>query len=227
MAATQEVASLIGGVFFIILLGAMANAAQRRSVSIPFPALVLQQFTINPMRADGLVTLVGRPEGIVGWFLTTIGIDTTTTLLITNEYVYITRSSLSGQTRQTAPMHNIASTHCGYATNLLWVILAVMAPLGGFAATLGLSTFWPFLLSVALSLVFVLLFYLSKKLMLAFETNGGLVLGVTFKKGIIENVPVDIDQVTQVIMLFNQQLRRGSPQPAPAAGGFQYQAAPR
>jgi hypothetical protein len=225
--AANELGSMIGGLFVILVLGAAASAASRRGVSIPFPALVLQQFNINPMRADGLVTLVGRPEGIVGWFLHAIGIDTTTTLLITNEYVYITRSSLSGQIRQTAPMHNIASTHCGYATNLIWIILAVAAPIGGFAITMGAGAFWPFLFSVALSLCFVLLFYLSKKLMIAFETNGGLVLGVTFKKGIIENVPVDIEHVTQVITLFNQQLRRGSPQPAPVAGGYQFQAAPR
>ena len=92
-------------------------------------------------------------------------------------------------------------------------------------SSISIREFWPFLLSVAVALLFVLLFFLSKKLMIAFETNGGMVLGVKFKKGIIENVPVDIEQVTQVIMLFNQQLRRTpGAAPVPVYGGQAIQA---
>ncbi len=223
----NSLVTLFAVLFWIVIIGGAVSLARRGVVYVPGPALVVRQFTINPMRADGLVTLVGRPAGIIGWFLNHIGIDTTTTLLITQDYIYLTSTNLSGQSRQSAPMHNVASTHCGYSINLLWLILAVMTPLGGFAMTMAVREFWPFLFSVALALCCVLLFYLSKKLMIAFETNGGLILGVTFKKGIIENVPVDIDQVTQVVMLFNQQLRRGPAQPTPAAAGYQYQATPR
>ena len=75
----------------------------RHGVSIMGPTLVLKQFEINPSDPKALLNLVGRPEGIIGWFLSTIGVDITTTLSITQDCVYVNQSSLSGQFRQTAP----------------------------------------------------------------------------------------------------------------------------
>src|SRR5262245_50695760 len=87
-----------GAIGLIVLLGFAVG--RTRGVYLAGPALVLRQFTVNPAQPDSLVALVGRPEGVVGWFLSALGIDTTTSLLITHEYVYITSSSLSGQFRE-------------------------------------------------------------------------------------------------------------------------------
>ncbi|MSQ97501.1 MAG: DUF4339 domain-containing protein [Gemmataceae bacterium] len=181
---------------------------RRRGVSVTGPALVLTQFDTDPADPKTLLNLVGRPEGIVGWFLSTVGVDITTTLSITQDFVHINKSGLSSRFRQTAPVHNIASTHCGFSMNLFLIVLAGLAFFGGLIAAAAFRTIWPLPIGIVVACLFVLGFFLSKCLVIAFETSGGIILGVRFKKGLIENVPVGIEQLSEVLARFNQQLQR-------------------
>lgn len=208
---------LILGVPAVLVILLIARRLANRGVSVSGPALVLTQFDTNPSDPKTLLNLVGRPEGIVGWFLSTIGLDITTTLSITQDFVYTNQSSLSGRLRQTAPVHNIASTHCGYSMNLFLIFLAVLALFGSLIAAATFRTIWPLPVGIFVASVFVVGFFLSRCLVIAFETSGGMVLGVRFKRGLIENVPVGIEQLSEVIARFNQQLQRMPPTVAATA----------
>lgn len=204
MPAPIEILVLSG----VVLLILIPLRLLRRGVSVTGPALVLRQFDTSPSDPRTLLNLVGRPGGIVGWFLTTVGVDITTTLSITQDFVCINQSSLSGRFRQTAPVHGIASTHCGYSMNLALIVLAVLALFGGLIAAAASGTIWPFLVGMVVGLLLALGCFLARYLVIAFETNGGTVLGVRFKRGLIENVPVGIEQLSEVIARFNQQMQR-------------------
>jgi len=201
----------------VIVLLFIARFLSRRGVSITGPALVLKRFDTAPSDPRTLLSLVGRPRGIVGWFLSNIGLDITTTLSINRDFVYVNQYSLSGRFRQTAPVHNIASTRCGYSMNLFLLILTWLAALGGLVAAAASREIWPLVIGMLLALLMGVGFVLSKCLMIAFETNGGAVLGIRFKRGVVENVPVSIEQLNEVIALFNEQMRRVPSTEPPAA----------
>ena len=201
----------------VVVLLFLARILLRRGVSITGPALVLKRFDTAPSDPRMLLSLEGRPRGIVGWFLSSIGLDITTTLSIHRDFVYVNQSSLSGRIRQTAPVHNIASTRCGYSMNLFLLILTWLAALGGLVAAAASRAIWPLVAGLLLALLMGLGFVLSKCLMIAFETNGGAVLGVRFRRGVVENVPVSIEQLNEVIALFNEQMRKVHSTERPAA----------
>ena len=56
-------------------------------------------------------------------------------------------------------------------------------------------------IGLLVALLLVLAFFLSKTLLIAFETTGGMVIGVRFKKGVIESAPVGIEQACFLIDL--------------------------
>jgi hypothetical protein len=200
----------------VIVLLFAARFISGRGVSVRGPALILKRFDNRPADPRAILNLVGRRRGLIGWFMSNIGLDITTTLSITRDSVYVSKSSLSGRVRQTAPAHNIASTHCGYSMNLVPLVLAGLVLLSSLAGAANERSIWPLVPGLLLSLLFGWGFLLSKCLLIAFETNGGTVLGVRFKRGIIENVPVTVEQLETVIALFNQQTQ-GWPTPEPSA----------
>jgi hypothetical protein len=172
------------------------------------PKLVLKQFDTDPPDGNTLLNLTGRPEGIIGWLLSSIGLEVTTTLSITQDFVYKNQSSLSGRFRQTVPADQVASTHCGYSMNVLLLVLAPLALLVSLLAAASSETMWLFAIGILVALLLVVAFFLSKCLVIAFETTGGTVLGVRLKRGLIENVPVGIEELSEVIARFNRQLER-------------------
>ena len=48
--------------------------------------------------------------------------------------------------------------------------------------------------------------WLSKKMTISFETSGGMVMGLTFKRSVIENVAVDIQKARQAIEIINKNV---------------------
>ena len=54
--------------------------------------------------------------------------------------------------------------------------------------------------------IFLIAYYLSKKIAISLETSGGMVLGLSFKRSVIENVSVDLEQALKVIRIVNQKV---------------------
>ena len=95
------------------LLGAIAFRRGGSAVAGPSgPTLVLRRFDVSPNRPSA-VTIEGRPAGLVAWLLTTVGVDTLTTLRVSERDVSLRSANLSGEIHVLLPIEQISSTHCG------------------------------------------------------------------------------------------------------------------
>jgi len=103
------------------------------------------------------------------------------------------------------PLQDVASTHSGYSQNIALIFVAGMLALGGLivGASVKEGGATVFLVGLVLAAVCLLAFWLSRKMILAIETHGGMILGVKFKRSLIENLPVDFQKTAEAIRVLN------------------------
>jgi hypothetical protein len=65
---------------------------------------------------------------------------------------------------------------------------------------------WMALLGLLIGGAFLVAYWLSKKIIISFETHGGLFLGLAFQRSLIENVPVDMEQARRAIRIVNERV---------------------
>lgn len=168
------------------------------------PELVLRRFHIDSTGASpSPVEIVGRSKGIQAWFLTVIGLDAETRLILTHDEVSYRSASLYGETTRVVPLPCVASTHCGYSKPISYLIVGAVVAVGG--VVLGLSQHQNAIVWVGLGLggVLAVAYVLSKKIMVSVETAGGMLFGLQFKRSVIENVAIDIQQAREAIRVIN------------------------
>lgn len=190
----------------LIVLGVLSYLARTRGVSVPGPALVLKEFTVSPRPIDSYyIRISGRPQGVLAWLLSLSGIGTDTSFYVSAGDVNFSSASLSGKFRSFVPLRNVASAHSGYSQNIALIFVAGILALGGLivAASVKEGGATVFLVGLVLAALCLLAFWLSRKMILAIETNGGMILGVKFKRSLIENVPVDFQETAEAIRVLN------------------------
>jgi hypothetical protein len=204
---------IVVAVVVLFIIGGLSRRGGRSRIS--GPSLVLRKFNLNEAAPDGLVVdIEGRASGLISWLLTVLGLDAITTLKITGKELSFRSSSLFGQIYQVAPLPNISSTHCGYSKPIGYLVLGVLIGLAGIVASFaqhgggGLAGGGGMagLPLIVIGLVFIIAYFLSKKLAISVETSGGMVMGLTFKRSVIENVPVDIQKALMAIQLINRKI---------------------
>lgn len=202
----MPVLMIIGAVGFIIIGGGLLRRAGGNTVA--GSTLVLRKFKINEdSSTDLFVEIVGRASGLTAWLVTVIGFDAETILKVTKQEISFKSSSLFGQTHQVVPLQCISSTHCGYSKPIGYLFLGVIIMIGGIFAGLdqrGGGSIDLFL--IIFGGIFLVAYYLSKKIVISIETSGGLLMGLSFKRSLIENVDVDIEQALKAIMIVNSKI---------------------
>ncbi|MDD4241716.1 MAG: hypothetical protein PHG54_09815 [Smithellaceae bacterium] len=198
-------------VLAVIVVIVIAGGLARRGgggIRIAGPTLVLRTFKIDETpSANVLVDIAGRASGITAWLLTVMGFDAVTSLKVTDKEVTFRSSSLFGQTYQVIPLPSVSSTHCGYSKPIGYLIVGAIFLIGGIFSGLaqqGGSAF--IIIGLVIGGIFLIAYYLSKKILISLETNGGLVLGLSFKRSVIENISVDIEQALKAIGIVNQKV---------------------
>jgi len=205
----------------------MAFIASARTLG---PTLVLRRFHVNATPQDNVyVEIVGRPEGLLGWLLTTMGLDAQVTYRVTDSDVTCESAGLQGKSRDIAPIGNIASASVGYMKSIWTLILGLLAVAYGlykgvFGHSMGALVF-----GLVIGGIFLAIYWFSSRLHVAVITNGGSILGLRFKRSVIEGVGVDFDKcaavvdVLQQLMLAAQSRREmnssSTPTPRPTAPG--------
>jgi hypothetical protein len=82
----------------------------------------------------------------------------------------------------------------------VWVIyLGVIIFISGIIASY-------ILVGLICGVIFIIAYFLTKKISISLETSEGMQLGLSFKRSIIENVTVDIEQARKVIMIINDNI---------------------
>jgi len=197
---------IIAVVGFILIGGGLARRGG--GIRIAGPTLVLRKFNINEDPSSNLlVDVIGRASGITAWLLTAIGFDAETSLKVTGQEVSFKSSSLFGQTHQVVPLPSVSSTHCGYSKPIGYLILGAIILIGGIITGLSQRGGGPLILfGLIIGGIFLVAYYLSKKIVISIETSGGILLGLSFKRSVIENVGVDIEQALKAIMIVNRKV---------------------
>jgi hypothetical protein len=194
----------------LILAGVWLSRRSEAGVNISGPTLVLRRFEIDELpAAEVLVDIVGRAPGVMAWLLTTLGIDAETSLQVTEQEVSFQSASLSGQIHHVVPLPSVSSAHCGYSKSISCLTLGTVLVLGGMVlgAALGKEGGgWMALLGLLIGGAFLVAYWLSKKIIISFETHGGLFLGLAFQRSLIENVPVDMEQARRAIRIVNERV---------------------
>lgn len=169
------------------------------------PTLTLRRFNVETAPKDGVfVEIIGRPAGLMGWLLTTIGLESEQRFKATANDVVLDSGGLQGRRQEMAPLSGIASASVGFEKSF-WTLLAGLAALG-YGLFRWFANDSKFLLIVGLVTGGALLvkYWLSKRLHVAVETNGGRFIGLSFKRSVIENVVVDFEKCSSVIDVLQQ-----------------------
>jgi len=187
---------LIGAIIIIVIIRAVIN----RNKDVV--TLALTQFKIDS-EADDQVVIEGRKTGFIQWLLVQLKLGNLYKIHVKKNYISYSAESLNGEELVLTPVQKVASTSCGFKRPIFWLILAAIFILLGLIS-LGGSTKAMFLLYIVIALIFVGLYYLGKKFFISIQTVGGHSFELAFKKGLLENIPINLSYAKQAIEHINK-----------------------
>lgn len=178
------------------------------------PTLVLQKFYVGQAQEGNYVNITGRPPGFVALLLNMIGLEGSTTLSVTKNNVRFRNVSLFGETHLFAPLNQIASTECGYTKPIGLLLvggLLVLFGLSGLFSGDGGALFGG-LVMIVIGGVIAAQYFFRRRITITLETTGGKSFGLAFRRGLVENVDVTLEDAVQVINVVNQLVNRSTRQ---------------
>lgn len=198
---------------FIIVIVMFVLAARKQGSGgwSPGPALVLKQFTINKTATGqaALVNIVGRQGGLISWVLTLIGLDTTSSLKVTPADISLRDTSLFGQQHSVIAISSISSVHCGYRKPISYFFISAVFLLLGLGGSFSGGGFKAFFGGLIFAAIFFAFYFLKKTIVIYMVPRAGApIMGLSFKRSVVENVPVDIQQVELAIGIINSLVIR-------------------
>ena len=199
---------MIGWLVVLLVIIALSRAFSRGSMSkLPSgAALVLQAFEIHDSVASEdspVIEIAARSPGLTAWLFTLLGMDAKTVMSITLKQVLYLQCSLYGQISNLVPVHEICRVFGGYTRNISLLISGALLVLGGVVMSIYNSSSTLLILGVVIGIILMIAYVLEKKLSVFIETTGGSMMGLSFKRSVIENIPVDIEKVKSAINLLN------------------------
>lgn len=199
----------------LLLVAIAMFFARRGALAAAGPVLVLRKFEVSES-GPVAVRIEGRPSGLVAWLLTTIGMDTLTTLTVTQRQVSFTAASLSGEMHQVIPVSRVSSTHCGYSQPVWMLVLAALIVVLSLLSAMGRSgSAETVLVGLIFALVLAAVFWFQKKIAITIETSGGMLLGLSFKPSAVEMVSVTLQQAIAATERINALVLADGPESPP------------
>lgn len=190
-------------IVLIIIGGIAALSGKRGALGMSGPVLVLRKFEVSSTSLTAVV-IEGRPSGFVAWLLTTLSLDTLTTLEVTDTKVTLKEASLSGEIHHLVPVKEIASTHCGFSQPIWLLVLGGILLILSVLSALGSGDMGPALVGgILVSVLCLVIFALQKKIVITIETTGGLVMGLAFKPSAMEQVSVNLAKALEAVDRIN------------------------
>lgn len=162
-------------------------------------ALVIKSWKVDESAADGnLVKIVGREPGLISWLLSLVGIDATTTFVVTSEKIIYEQGSWQGQTKMIVPLRVVTRSYYGYTKpwkeSLAIAVVAsfVLTALTGFGGIFG-------------PIAGIVYYFLNKNISFGFVEMSAWSAGISFKRSVIEGQNIDEKQAEK-ILTFVQKL---------------------
>ena len=176
---------------FIIIIAVFASVRSRNK-NVVF--LALSQFRINP-GAESQVVIEGRKTGLMEWLLVQLKLGNMYKIHVMRQYIAFVSESAKGEDLILTPIQKVASTACGFKRPIGWLI---------WAGIMFLFAFFTMGLSIILGLLFILIYYFKKSFYISIQTVGGHSFVLEFKRGLFENIPVNLPYVKQAIEHINR-----------------------
>lgn len=154
-------------------------------------ALVLREKEINPT-GPCYVRLVGRKSGLIAWLLTLCGVDTTTKLEVYADRVEYSYGSLSGNILEVIPLSKVSNLLCGRCKPVILLFWAVIA---------FFAVFMTFGLSLILTVVFIVFYFLKKTTLVSIIPNSASETSIAFKRSLIEQKNISDEEAQQIIKI--------------------------
>jgi hypothetical protein len=196
----------IGTTEVLIILSLLLIIVSSKKIGIKkiLPVLVLRKFSIEKIPSNHIyLDIRGRSSGIISYILTNVGVDSETSLKLTENFILFKSTSLYGQVNNLIPLTSISSTNCGYSKPFSYIILSIISLFGGLFLLFSRMNKTYYIGSFLISGLFILGYILEKKLIISVETYGGQVIGLIFKRSVIENLPIDINSTINATNLIN------------------------
>jgi len=165
---------------------------------------ILKTFQIDQTGQTGAhIFIEARQPGIFAFILNLIGLDPTAQLKVTKGAVSFRATSLTGMTETSTSLTQIGSFQGGYSKPIGYLVLALVVPIFSIFLDIAIETIAFTIIGLFLTVIFLIVYALQKNLAFGFETSGGAYYGMSFKRGILNNVSIDIDQVENALLLVN------------------------
>jgi len=188
-------------IFAILIIAGIINAIRKKDKQVI--ALALKKFELNENNTNPLVSIEGRAAGIISWLLTIMKISPIVSFETNNEQVIIKSQSLYGENNCFIPLKSVSVLTGAHSRNITYLILTILFVICGiiFGFTTGSGMLIKYF---SLAVIFGVSYWLSKKLEISILTKSGLKQGISFKRSIIGNIPVDIEKVKKTIDVINK-----------------------
>jgi hypothetical protein len=184
-------------------------------------ALVIKSWKINsqPAKGEPYAQVIARQSGLISFLLSLIGVDATTTLIVSSQGFEFERGSLSGFVRRVTPFGHVSSVLYGRFKPWKKTVFFVTLSLGISVALMGMSKMFGVLVlfgGVGLSLLY---YFLNRELTIAFSDDGGIAVGIAFKRSVVEGQEIDEDALKRLVVIIEALLRGDAATLAPVSLG--------
>ena len=174
-------------------------------------ALVLKKFHLSPSGSgERLVEIQGRQAGLIGFFLSILKLDDTTSLICFTDRIEYKSSSLWGEQSLTIPAAAVTGICGGFKKPLGWLIVAAFVFFMGITISLSGKDGGIFILFLALviSIGLIVIYLVKKEMNIGVQNGGDKTHGMMFNRSIVENIDVDSDKVVAAIQIINSVVLR-------------------
>ena len=168
---------------------------------------VLLNYQLDKTGVSGAYLYIkARQPGLFYHLLELMRLEPVAEIIVSKSTITFSRASFKGKIQTTTPLSQIARFDGGYSKPISLLFMGASLLLLGWICDLfvpgGYFTIWGAFFAGG----FVVLYALSKELYLGYETSGGSIESLTFKRGILANVTVDIMQIEETLALLSRLL---------------------
>ncbi len=177
-------------------------------------ALVIKSWSVKskPNSGEPYVKVIARQSGFWSFIFSLLGIDATTTLVVSGTRIEFEQGSLSGFVRRLTTFNHISSSF--YGSHKPWKTALMILGFCLFLGSVFRSGWAVFAMLLIGCLIGAAYYFLNRELMIGFTEDSGAQVLIRFKKSIIEGQEIDEEQLLKIITIV-EHLIKDSGQPIP------------
>ena len=174
-------------------------------------SLVIKSWKVQsrPNAGQPYVQVIARRSGLISFLLSILGIDATTTLMVSRQGFEYERGSLAGFVRRVTPFAHVSSVLYGQYKPWKATAFVMFLSLLASSALLERREFMGAGLGVlAVGFAVALAYYfLNRQLTVAFAEDSGYEVGLTFKRSVVEGQNIDEKALKRLVMIIEALMR--------------------